>query len=133
MNILKWLFSSRSERREKVKKIIQVVENLKKGIDSEEALLITRIIPGEWDGELRFKISFVLAQVLMALHLSQTHVTYNGVKQAGNILKDMDTDGRNLYYKAIAADMTARMLKVDYDAAADMAEEEYQKFKLVVA
>lgn len=133
MNIFKWLFSSRLERREKVRKIIQVVENLKKGVDSSEALLLTRIIPGEWDGELRFRISFILAQVLLALQLSQTHVTYNGVKQAAQIMEGMGREDRNLYYKAIAGEMTSRILKIDYDAASSLAEEEYQKFKSVAA
>jgi hypothetical protein len=46
---------------------IEVVQNIKLALDSKIAILLTGLIPGQWDDEIRKKFSEHLAQVIFIL------------------------------------------------------------------
>lgn len=103
--------------RKRIFAAVQLTQWLKESIDSDVALAIVNIIPGDKDNAFRDKASRRLAEVLNYLGLI-SNLTFIS-KAAVAKLKGPE---RAQYLTAIAAELAHRDLWIDYDSAREQTQ-----------
>lgn len=118
-----------------VKPSIEVVELLKKAVESPAAPIITAIIPGTWDNRLAAKLRQHLPRVLQILRVSDECLKLEAADEiiqcAVKKLREYEPQGQAATYHNIAALLSYYMAdgKLTWREAVHLSEEVYQQKK----
>lgn len=104
---------------------LYITTMLKSFIASPACLLITDIIPGEWDNSLRFMSQLILEKALIALDLLKAEsggLTKENLIRIMEDIKKLSKDNQNAILFKLASLITAaydqnKMTKSEYDLA----------------
>lgn len=118
-----------------VKPSVEVVELLKKAVESPAAPIITAIIPGTWDDKLARQLRLHLPRVLQILRVSDECLKLETADEivacAVRKLREYQPDGQAATYHNIAALLSYYMAdgKLTWREAVHLSEEIYQQKK----
>lgn len=128
----KWVSSIFSASNEsKLKAVVQTMQNIKKAIDSDLAVSITAIIPGNIDDKLRLAISVGLGKILYLLVPSKStkEQVEALVQDAVKYLKPKDKSTRNLSFANWGGRLMSDISNMDQDAAYTAVKDYYDQNK----
>ena len=108
-NLFKWLFSN---NREHIKTACEIVELLKRVVESDSVARIVDIIPGRFDNKMLEVLKIATTKALRTLHIA------NGIHPLQSSLKTLRTSkNKPQYYRAIAGEIIADLTKLPIDKA----------------
>ena len=114
---------------------VEVVEFLKKAVESPAAPVLTAIIPGTWDDQLVRQLRKHLPRVLQILRVSDECLKLEAADEiiacAVRKLREYEPDGQAATYHNIAALLSYYMAdgKLTWREAVHLSEEIYQRKK----
>ncbi len=114
---------------------VEIVEGIKKAVESPVTDLLTAVIPGTWDNFLVARARQTLPRVLQILRISDECLKLVAadeiIKCAIDKLKLYDPDGQKASYHSIAAMLSMYLSdhKLSWREALHLAEEVYQQRK----
>lgn len=115
--------------KQKARQIVEIVERLKKAVDSKEVEALINIIPGEWDNSLVISLRYIFGAILKAVGVSKSSTPHIAVEEAIKVMQGLNKPERNSKYKQIATGMLLTETTISERIADEMVEKEYQKLK----
>lgn len=110
-------------------KAIEVVNRIKAAVESPEADLIVKIIPGYTDDKVLEKIREWLPLILKHWNLAAAETATPALYQAVRSLRDLSAKGRGHYYSTVAGDIYKQFSGLPLDKAMAQVEETYKEWK----
>lgn len=109
---------------EAAKQSVKIVNNIKQFLESDTAITLTKIIPGDYDESVRVGLIIILKGFLQdsALASDRTRNADSLLTSLVNNIKDLDEKERNALYLKLSSSIAARihgskLKEKDYDLA----------------